>query len=494
MENAKGAKKRKMFSKNQSRVSSRGRNITTPKSILSTSEDELTAKKSKKSSSLDEKMKVLKNLAVQFQLRETTNISGEKNSPALVNAVITTGSNNSSLLHVSKGKSNQSNQKEIDDLSQGMDFDTVHDVIATSSDNSQMVRCSGNEISKLNETKTNNLTSDENSSVKADLIITPHSVNSNSGKIPDKLNQKNSCNMSQVKNSEVCDSKLRVGSSKASQFPPNRTTNSEESEESFNNNLRKTLMFASNFSETSNRTETFVDLPILNIPPGTFEDFGEISRHLQVLKSSVDEIQQKSDEIFNQNKEILQLLRSRFSTEQLANKLYQHLDGFPLSTVEQFFNLEEITNKHERQKVHDHLIQLGGTSLKEFLSCALRQVMTDELVLKFTWQKQKNTEKFGDTRISNIFFQAAVNCPLFTGPDSKAAYKETMLGVLKSTKQRCRNKFKKIPNHDLERRVEKAIEDISALLEPEASNDGSEADVEDEDNDSSDYEEDENFN
>lgn len=74
MENAKGAKKRKMFSKNQSRVSSRGRNITTPKSILSTSEDELTAKKSKKSSSLDEKMKVLKNLAVQFQLRETTNM------------------------------------------------------------------------------------------------------------------------------------------------------------------------------------------------------------------------------------------------------------------------------------------------------------------------------------------------------------------------------------------------------------------------------------
>lgn len=95
---------------------------------------------------------------------------------------------------------------------------------------------------------------------------------------------------------------------------------------------------------------------------------------------------------------------------------------------------------------------------------------------------------------NEYFTEAAVNCPLFTGPDSKAAYKETMLGVLKSTKQRCRNKFKKIPNHDLERRVEKAIEDISALLEPEASNDGSEADVEDEDNDSSDYEEDENFN
>ncbi|XP_043469349.1 uncharacterized protein LOC122503020 [Leptopilina heterotoma] len=122
--------------------------------------------------------------------------------------------------------------------------------------------------------------------------------------------------------------------------------------------------------------------------------------------------------------------------------------------------------------------------------------MTDELVLNFTWQKQKDTEKFGDTRISNIFFQAAVNCPLFIGPDSKAAYKEAMLGVLKSAKQRCRNKLKKIPNHDLEKRVEKAIENtISALLEPEASNDGSEADVEDEDEemDSFDYEEDENF-
>ncbi|XP_043475032.1 uncharacterized protein LOC122506782 [Leptopilina heterotoma] len=296
-----------------------------------------------------------------------------------------------------------------------------------------MVGYSGNEISKLNETKTDNLTSGENSSANAELII-PNSVNSNSGKIPDKLNKKNSHNI--------------AGSSKAPQFPPNGTTNSEGSEESFNNNLRKPLMFASNFSETSNRTETFVDLPILSIPSGTFEGFGEISRHLQVLQSSVDEIRQKSDEIFNQNKEILQLLRSRFSTEQLANKLYQHLDGFPLSTVEQFSNLEEITSKPERQKVHDHLIQLGGTSLKEFLSCALRQVMTDELVLNFTWQKQKDTEKFGDTRISNIFFS-----------------------------------------------VEKAIENISALLEPEASNDGSEADVEDEDEemDSFDYEEDENF-
>lgn len=65
----------------------------------------------------------------------------------------------------------------------------------------------------------------------------------------------------------------------------------------------------------------------------------------------MDEIHQKNEEIFNQNNEILQLLRSRFSTEQLANKLYQHLEGFPLSTVEQFSNLEKQANKHERQKV-----------------------------------------------------------------------------------------------------------------------------------------------
>lgn len=90
-----------------------------------------------------------------------------------------------------------------------------------------------------------------------------------------------------------------------------------------------------------------------------------------------------------------------------------------------------------------------------------------------------------------------MNCPLFSGPDSKAAFKEAMLGVLKSTKQRCRNKLKKFPNHDFEKRVEKAIEDISAILEPEAGDGGSEADAEDENesgDESSDIEEDENFN
>lgn len=63
-----------MFSKNQVRVSSKGRSITTPKNVLSTSEDELQIKKPKKSSSLGEKMDTLKKLAEKLQLKGTTNV------------------------------------------------------------------------------------------------------------------------------------------------------------------------------------------------------------------------------------------------------------------------------------------------------------------------------------------------------------------------------------------------------------------------------------
>ena len=54
---------------------------------------------------------------------------------------------------------------------------------------------------------------------------------------------------------------------------------------------------------------------------------------------------------------------------------------------------------------HDHLVRLGGSRLKEFLSSALKEIMVDELVTQFTWHKQKGTQKFGDTRVSNLLYR-----------------------------------------------------------------------------------------
>lgn len=59
----------------------------------------------------------------------------------------------------------------------------------------------------------------------------------------------------------------------------------------------------------------------------------------------------KCEKIFDQNNEIIQILRKRFDNEQLSNKLYQNLEGYPITTVEQFRHLEDESNKEERQKV-----------------------------------------------------------------------------------------------------------------------------------------------
>lgn len=101
--------------------------------------------------------------------------------------------------------------------------------------------------------------------------------------------------------------------------------------------------------------------------------------------------------------------------------------------------------------------------------------MTDTLVLNYTWHKQKETEKFGDTRVSNVFYQAAVNCPLFVGPENKAVYKAAMLLVFKATKQRCRKKLRK--GSKLENKVDAAIANVSSLLGLEYGLSGSEGDV-----------------
>ncbi|XP_051155659.1 uncharacterized protein LOC127278143 [Leptopilina boulardi] len=177
-----------------------------------------------------------------------------------------------------------------------------------------------------------------------------------------------------------------------------------------------------------------------------------------------NEILQRLDNIEKQNKRILEILNDmRGDSEKFVEEtLYQPLTGFPLKTMEEFESLVTDKNKENRQKVHDHLVRLGGSRLKEFLSGGLKEIMDDQLVAKFTWLKTKDTEKFGDTKVSNIFYRAAIKCPLFDGPTNKEIYKQTMLEVLKSTKQRFRNKIKKELNQraDVNKKKENIVVEI----------------------------------
>lgn len=73
MSSASELKKSKMFTKNQVRVSKSGRKIKTPKNIVTTSDEEPPSK-TKKLSSLGEKIDKLKFLAEKLQLNKATTL------------------------------------------------------------------------------------------------------------------------------------------------------------------------------------------------------------------------------------------------------------------------------------------------------------------------------------------------------------------------------------------------------------------------------------
>ncbi|XP_024883789.1 uncharacterized protein LOC112462309 [Temnothorax curvispinosus] len=115
----------------------------------------------------------------------------------------------------------------------------------------------------------------------------------------------------------------------------------------------------------------------------------------------------------------------------LRNTFYEGLEGFPMSTVEEFKELESDAKKNDRRKLYNYLRGLGGCKLREFLYNAIKTIMTDSLVSKFTWPVSNVSEKFGDTKTMNIIYLAAQKCTLFNGPQDKASCKVEVQEVLR---------------------------------------------------------------
>ncbi|XP_043462159.1 uncharacterized protein LOC122498479 [Leptopilina heterotoma] len=99
--------------------------------------------------------------------------------------------------------------------------------------------------------------------------------------------------------------------------------------------------------------------------------------------------------------------------------------------------------------------------------------MTDELVSQFSWPGSKKSEKFGDTKISNLLFESARQCTFFAGPHSISEFKNEMLEVLRITKQRYRNRNnnKKQEENFEEMDSEDILEEIKRLQELDHVND-----------------------
>jgi len=51
-----------------------------------------------------------------------------------------------------------------------------------------------------------------------------------------------------------------------------------------------------------------------------------------------------------------------------------------------------------------HIIGLGAVKLRDFIYTAIQQIMSDELVNKFTWLGDKSSKQLADTKMMNIIY------------------------------------------------------------------------------------------
>ncbi|XP_043474347.1 uncharacterized protein LOC122506302 isoform X3 [Leptopilina heterotoma] len=162
------------------------------------------------------------------------------------------------------------------------------------------------------------------------------------------------------------------------------------------------------------------------------------------------ELMERMDFLTAQNQTIIQQLvlifqkldkTSNEETEKLSETFSSPLKGFPLKELEEFNKFESEDGKETRAKLYKHLLNNGGFSLRSFLSCAMRQTISDKLVCSFTWNGQDDTIKFSETKVANVFYQSSKRCINFQGPLNKEEFKTHMLEVLRHTKQRFRKNF-----------------------------------------------------
>ncbi|XP_051170494.1 uncharacterized protein LOC127287545 [Leptopilina boulardi] len=157
------------------------------------------------------------------------------------------------------------------------------------------------------------------------------------------------------------------------------------------------------------------------------ERLGFLENECKLLHEKQDQILAQNERIMNQNAQILELLQKGVSTNtQLQTTLFQLLQGLPLSNLEDYHKFISEENNDRLESVHNHLVQIGETKLREFLNYSLKQLTKDELVSQFSWPGSSNSEKFGDTKISNLLYESSKNCKSFV------------------TKQRYRNNLKKV--------------------------------------------------
>ncbi|CAH0562898.1 unnamed protein product [Brassicogethes aeneus] len=107
-------------------------------------------------------------------------------------------------------------------------------------------------------------------------------------------------------------------------------------------------------------------------------------------------------------------------------------------------------NPQENWKTNKAVVlsfSLGGLTVREFISCAMKQIVTNEFVKSnITWDGSKGKIEFRRTKICNTLDLAAKRTTSFEGPSNKGSFKYDFKEVIRATKQRQKNAEKQTSN------------------------------------------------
>ncbi|CAH0549685.1 unnamed protein product [Brassicogethes aeneus] len=119
-----------------------------------------------------------------------------------------------------------------------------------------------------------------------------------------------------------------------------------------------------------------------------------------------------------------------------SNSVTKAINGFPLTTVEEFEDMEKDDKVENCLEMASRLTILGAADLRSFVALAIKEIMVDALVVKFSWCGLRGNKMFNRTKLCALIFEAAMDCTRFNGPSDMSEFKEHVDEVFRTTKQR----------------------------------------------------------
>ncbi|CAH0551708.1 unnamed protein product [Brassicogethes aeneus] len=113
---------------------------------------------------------------------------------------------------------------------------------------------------------------------------------------------------------------------------------------------------------------------------------------------------------------------------------------YPCMSLEDFRIAEEDQEESSRKLLESYLGSMGAENVRAFISMAMKEILSDNVVEQFTVNGNRGKKEFGSSKHAALILRAARECKLFEGPLTRTEFLRELREVFRSTKQRVKNK------------------------------------------------------